>query len=116
MLEYQKSRVIIGVLPFVVLAAAAVLPAISQTQNVEDVSCSESYQIDQSHYVFCEDISTESVDKVVSLGNLKTLTMTSRGGTSIEAIRLANYLNQNNIKLILEEYCLSACAQFLMLG
>ncbi len=116
MLEYQKSRVIIGVLAFVVLAAAAVLPAISQTQNVKDVSCSESYQIDQSHYVFCEDISTESVDKVVSLGNLKTLTMTSRGGTSIEAIRLANYLNQNNIKLILEEYCLSACAQFLILG
>ena len=83
---------------------------------VSENGCETSQLVSSDYYQFCGVISKEAVDQVTSIDGLKTLTMTSRGGTGIEAIRLANHLNENNIQLILEEYCLSACAQFLMLG
>lgn len=85
-------------------------------KNEHELPCSESYLKAKNHYVFCENISKEAIDRVIELDKIDTLTMTSRGGTSIQAIRLAEHLNDIKAKLILSEYCLSACAQFLMLG
>jgi len=100
------------------LVSCAPVKAIAKPaqSSISAIGCETSQLVSFDYYQFCGVISKEAVDQVTSIDSLKTITMTSRGGTGIEAIRLANHLNENDIQLVLEEYCLSACAQFLMLG
>ncbi len=66
--------------------------------------------------IFKGAITEKSVDETIDLlsnGNTN-LRITSEGGANIPAIRLANYIFDNNIKVTFDVQCYSACANYIL--
>jgi hypothetical protein len=57
----------------------------------------------------------KKIEKTISQGNSE-IRISSKGGYHAIAIRIVNSLNENNIKIVIDGFCFSSCAQDLLLG
>lgn len=68
---------------------------------------------------YCGDISEQLVDEVIrelSIPGRNVLVLSSLGGETSAAIKLADFLNDRGVKLQISGICHSACAQFIIFG
>ena len=73
--------------------------------------------LDGATVVYVGSISRLSVDTLLILSivhPVKAIEMTSQGGASLHAVRLANAIIDNSIQVTLKEMCMSACANYIL--
>lgn len=97
------------------LIAISMLNLVSVNTNAADYSIK---QIDSQTLSYQGRISEGSSQELRSKFNtdIRHLRITSQGGSAREAMLLGRFLSENNITLIVDQYCIEACANYLFLG
>ena len=73
-------------------------------------------EIKDSIIKFKGSLNKHSVAKIINAMELNQgswLEITSKGGEVINSLKLANYIYDNKVNLILSDYCLSSCANYI---
>ncbi|MFC7292867.1 hypothetical protein [Hirschia litorea] len=102
---------------FFLSGACGVADKSTQDSQLENqFNCGTQFIKETSTIRHCGLIDYKLLQYLKNEKDTRTLLLTSEGGQILDAISLSKYLDEYKIRLIIEGYCLSACATFLVAG